>query len=215
MKINRRGLMLVLSSPSGAGKTTISKLLMENHKNIIMSISATTRSPRPGEVEGKDYFFYSQKKFKKMLDNDEFYEYATVFGNSYGTPKAPVEAALNDGKDVMFDIDWQGTQQLSQKAHEDLVRIFLLPPSIQELENRLIARGQDSKEVVEGRMAQAASEISHWAEYDYVLINDDLQECLEEVQAILAVERKHRSRQTGLTKFVRDLMKTATSEHKS
>lgn len=214
MKTIRRGLMLVLSSPSGAGKTTISKLLLKNHKNIIMSISATTRPPRPGEIDGKDYYFYTPEQFEQMIDDDEFYEYATVFGNSYGTPKAPVEEALNKGLDVMFDIDWQGTQQMSQKAHEDLVRIFFLPPSIKELENRLISRGQDSVSVVEGRMKQAAGEISHWAEYDYVLINDDLDECLQEVQAILAVERKRKSRQMGLTKFVRGLMKTGQLEHK-
>ncbi len=208
-KNKRRGLMLVLSSPSGAGKSTLSKLLLESEHDLVMSTSATTRKPRPGEVDGQHYYFMTQEVFDDLADNDGFLEYATVFGNSYGTPRKKVEEALEAGNDILFDIDWQGTQQLVQKAGSDLVRIFILPPSIPELERRLYTRGQDSEDVINGRMAEAASEISHWAEYDYVLINNDLDECLKEIQTILTVERKRKTRQTGLTQFVRSLMSKA------
>lgn len=208
-KNKRRGLMLVLSSPSGAGKSTLSKLLLASEDDLVMSTSATTRKPRPGEVDGQHYYFMTPEDFNALADDDGFLEYATVFGNSYGTPRKKVEEALQAGHDILFDIDWQGTQQLVQKAGQDLVRIFILPPSIPELERRLYTRGQDSEEVIKGRMQEAASEISHWAEYDYVLINTDLDECLKEIQNILKVERKRKTRQTGLTQFVRGLMSEA------
>lgn len=204
-EILRRGLMLVFSSPSGAGKSTISKAILGIHENLAMSISATTRTIRPGEVDGKDYIFIDQAKFDQMVERRELLEYATVFGNSYGTPRAPVEEALSHGHDVMFDVDWQGTQQLKQNAREDLVSIFILPPTIKELERRLYARAQDSAEVVKGRMAKATSEMSHWAEYDYVIINHDLDESVKEVEAILAAERLRRDRRIGLGEFVREL----------
>jgi guanylate kinase len=204
-EILRRGLMLVFSSPSGAGKSTISKVILGIHKNLAMSISATTRPMRPGEVDGKDYIFIDQAKFDQMVERRELLEYATVFGNSYGTPRAPVEEALSHGHDVMFDVDWQGTQQLKQNAREDLVSIFILPPTILELERRLYARAQDTAEVVKGRMAKATSEMSHWAEYDYVIINHDLDESVKQVEAILAAERLRRDRRIGLGEFVREL----------
>ena len=204
-EILRRGLMLVFSSPSGAGKSTISKVILGIHKNLAMSISATTRPMRPGEVDGKDYIFIDQAKFHQMVERRELLEYATVFGNSYGTPRAPVEEALSHGHDVMFDVDWQGTQQLKQNAREDLVSIFILPPTIVELERRLYARAQDTAEVVKGRMAKATSEMSHWAEYDYVIINHDLDESVKQVEAILAAERLRRDRRIGLGEFVREL----------
>ena len=197
--------MLVFSSPSGAGKSTISKAILGIHENLTMSISATTRPIRPGEVDGKDYIFIDQAKFDQMVERRELLEYATVFGNSYGTPRAPVEEALSHGHDVMFDVDWQGTQQLKQNAREDLVSIFILPPTIKELERRLYARAQDSAEVVKGRMAKATSEMSHWAEYDYVIINHDLDKSVKEVEAILAAERLRRDRRIGLGEFVREL----------
>jgi len=200
-----RGLLLVLSSPSGAGKTTLSRLLLEKDDNISLSISTTTRSPRLGEVDGEAYHFVSVEKFEKMLENEGFLEHAKVFDHYYGTPAAPVEAALKDGKDVLFDIDWQGTQQLNQKIPEDLVRVFILPPSKDELENRLKGRAQDSEEVVSKRMSKANSEISHWAEYDYVIINDDLDEAEAELFTILKAERMKRSRQSGLALFVSNL----------
>lgn len=211
--IHRRGLMLILSSPSGAGKSTLSKMLLEKEQDIVISVSATTRKPRPGEVDGQHYYFMEQDAFDDLVDDDGFLEHATVFDNSYGTPRKPVEEALQAGNDVLFDIDWQGTQQLVQKAGQDLVRIFILPPSIPELERRLITRAQDSQEVVQSRMSQAASEISHWAEYDYVLINEDLDECLQAIREILHVERKRKTRQTGLTNFVRSLMKDAKERY--
>ncbi|HHK74308.1 MAG TPA: guanylate kinase [Rhizobiales bacterium] len=202
---NRRGLMLVLSSPSGAGKSTLSRHLLATDPDIDMSVSVTTRKPRPGETDGKEYHFISRDEFDRMVKNDELLEFASVFGNSYGTPRAAVEKALGAGRDILFDIDWQGTQQLMDKAGKDLVRVFILPPSAEELAARLHRRAEDSKEVIAGRMAEAASEISHWAEYDYVFINDDLETSYQAIANILAAERLKRSRQTGLAGFVRDL----------
>jgi len=205
MEISRRGLMLVLSSPSGAGKSTISRALLEKHDHLSMSVSATTRPIRPGEEDGKDYFFVDQARFDEMVEADEFLEYATVFGQSYGTPRGPVEDAMNHGHDVLFDVDWQGTQQLKQSAHEELVSIFILPPSLEELEKRLYARAQDSDEVVKSRMAKATSEMSHWAEYDYIIINKDIDESVKQAESILAAGRLKRERRKGLTEFVRQL----------
>lgn len=204
--IQRRGLMLVLSSPSGAGKTTLSRRLLEIDKDITMSVSATTRAPRVGEQEGKDYFFVSSSMFARMAEGGAFLEHAHVFGNQYGTPKEPVMLALAKGRDVLFDIDWQGTQQLRQQAGDDLVSIFVLPPSHEELERRLRARAQDSEDVVQARMAKANNEISHWAEYDYVVINDDLESTLAKIHTILDAERMRRGRQTGIPAFVGKLM---------
>jgi guanylate kinase len=203
--IARRGLMLVLSSPSGAGKTTLSRRLLESDAAVAMSVSATTRRPRQGEVEGRDYFFVSPDSFTGMVQANAFLEHALVFGNHYGTPKEPVMLALAKGQDVLFDIDWQGTQQLRQQAGDDLVSIFVLPPSHAELERRLRARAQDSDDVVAARMARANNEISHWAEYDYVVINDDLDATLAKIKIILAAERMKRGRQTGITAFVGQL----------
>ena len=202
----RRGLLIVLSSPSGAGKSTISRLLLDADREITMSISATTRPIRPGERDDVDYHFVSDPEFDALIAAGEFVEWAPVFGYRYGTPKVPVKAALKDGRDILFDIDWQGTQQLHSAMGEDLVRIFLLPPSMDELERRLHARGTDSDAVIAERMERAASEISHWAEYDYVLINTDTEECVGEVRAIIAAERLKRARQAGLVAFVRDLV---------
>ncbi len=206
-RIRRRGLMLVLSSPSGAGKTTISRALLADDPAITLSISVTTRLPRPGEVDGKDYRFLSQEEFATMAAAGELLEYAEVFGHAYGTPRAAVEEALEQGRDVLFDIDWQGTQQLSDKVPQDLVRVFVLPPSVEELERRLYSRAQDSEEVVRGRMAKAADEMSHWAEYDYIVINEDRDRSLIEVKAILAAERLRRQRRIGLRDFVEGLRK--------
>jgi guanylate kinase len=205
--MQRRGLMLVLSSPSGAGKTTLSRRLLERDAAITMSVSATTRPPRQGEQEGEDYFFVSSSMFTHMVDGDAFLEHALVFGNHYGTPKEPVMLALAKGRDVLFDIDWQGTQQLRQQAGDDLVSIFVLPPSHDELERRLRARAQDAEDVVAQRMARAGNEISHWAEYDYVVINDDLDTTLAKIQTILTAERMKRSRLTGIPAFVTGLMR--------
>ncbi len=202
----RRGLMLIMSSPSGAGKTTISRMLLEHDSHICNSVSCTTRAPRPGEVDGKDYYFVSKAEFDRMVDEGEFLEWAHVFGHSYGTPKAQVKAGLKDGQDYLFDIDWQGTQQLYQKLERDVVRVFLLPPSIDELRRRLTGRGTDSMEVIAARMERARSEISHWDGYDYVVVNDDIEACFEKVKQILAAERMRRARQTGLIGFVRELM---------
>ena len=202
----RRGLLIVLSSPSGAGKTTISRLLLEADPEIAMSVSATTRPKRPGEVEGTDYHFVDDGEFDRLIHVNDFVEWAPVFGYRYGTPKAPVKQALREGRDILFDIDWQGTQQLHSAMGEDLVRIFILPPSMAELERRLRARGTDSEEVVAERMQRAASEISHWAEYDYVLVNADQSACLADVHSIVAAERLKRARQIGLVTFVRDLV---------
>ena len=203
--IERRGLLLVISSPSGAGKTTLTRRLLDSDPSITMSVSVTTRPPRPGETDGKDYFFISMEKFNAMRDSGELLEWAEVFGNCYGTPKAAVQASLAMGRDVLFDIDWQGTQQLSQVMPEDLVRIFILPPSAEVLQERLIRRAQDSMVTVAKRMAEAAKEISHWAEYDYVIINHDLETSDGEIKSILAAERLKRKRRTGLTAFVRAL----------
>lgn len=203
--LERRGLMLVLSSPSGAGKTTISRALLAEDADLVMSVSATTRPPRPGEVDGKDYFFVEPVDFNLMINRDELLEYAKVFDHYYGTPRGPVEEAMQGGRDVLFDIDWQGTQQLAHKAHDDLVSIFVLPPSTAVLEKRLKSRAQDSDEVVARRMSKAAEEISHWSEYDYVVINDDFDRCLAEVKAILTAERVRRHRRTGLIPFVNGL----------
>ena len=205
VSIERRGLMLVLSSPSGAGKSTLSRKLLAGDGNIDMSVSVTTRPPRPGEVDGQDYYFVSKNEFRRMLEHGELLESATVFGNSYGTPHAPVERALARGRDILFDIDWQGTQQLMGKAGADLVRVFILPPSARELARRLHRRAEDSEEVIAGRMAEAANEISHYAEYDYVIINEDIDDSHRAISHILAAERLRRQRQTGLTDFVRDL----------
>jgi len=204
--IARRGLMLVLSSPSGAGKTTLSRRLLADDAAVSMSVSCTTRAPRSGEEEGKDYFFVSPSMFAQMVAGDGFLEHATVFGHQYGTPIEPVQLALARGRDVLFDIDWQGTQQLRQRAGDDLVSIFVLPPSHAELERRLRARAQDAEDVVQARMSKANNEISHWAEYDYVVINDDLDSTLEKIKTILAAERMKRGRQTGIAEFARDLM---------
>jgi guanylate kinase len=205
--IARRGLLLVMSSPSGAGKTTLSRKLLSADLNILMSISVTTRSPRPGEVDGQDYYFITKDRFAQMRDRNELLEYAEVFGNYYGTPRKPVEEALAKGRDVLFDIDWQGTQQLAQAMEADLVRLFILPPSADELQNRLINRAQDSSSIVAKRMAEASREISHWLEYDYVIINDDIESSHNEVMAILTAERLKRRRRIGLTEFVRALTK--------
>lgn len=204
---NRRGLMLVLSSPSGAGKSTLSRMLMQDEgHDVVMSVSATTREPRPGEREGQDYYFVSHDRFKAMIDGNEMLEHAVVFDHRYGTPRGPVMAALASGKDMLFDIDWQGTQQLAESAGDDLVRIFILPPSVSELESRLRKRAQDSEKTVQKRMQQAESEISHWAEYDYVLVNDDLDETYAKLRSILAAERLRRKRKPDLSEFVRGLM---------
>ncbi|HEY1838366.1 MAG TPA: guanylate kinase [Rhizomicrobium sp.] len=203
--IRRRGLMLVLSSPSGAGKTTLARKLLDGDSNITLSVSATTRAKRPNETEGRDYFFVSPEKFEQMLANDEFYEHATVFDRSYGTPKQPVLSALGRGRDVLFDIDWQGTQQMKERAREDLVSVFVLPPSHDELERRLKTRAQDTDAVVAERMAKAASEISHWPEYDYVIVNADLERALAQVKSILEAERARRTRLVGVGDFVADL----------
>jgi len=205
MSVARRGLMFVLSSPSGAGKSTLSRRLLNSESNLTMSVSATTRAKRPNEVDGRDYLFVSAAKFEDMVKVDAFLEHATVFGNRYGTPRAPVEKALRAGRDVLFDIDWQGTQQLSQKAKGDLVRVFILPPSKKELERRLHTRAEDTADVVRKRMAKANDEISHWAEYDYIIVNDDVDRAHGELQSILAAERLKRERQTGLVDFVKRL----------
>ncbi len=207
-KISRRGLVLVLSSPSGAGKSTLARHLLETDKDIQMSVSVTTRPPRPGERDGKDYHFISLDKFTDMQENDELLESAMVFDNGYGTPRKPVEDWLAAGRDVLFDIDWQGTQQVEAKLRDDLVRVFVLPPSTDVLHERLIARAQDKPSVVAKRMAQASSEISHWAEYDYVVINDNLKKCQAEISTILKSERLKRSRQIGLSAFVREMLET-------
>ncbi len=203
--ILRRGLMLVLSSPSGAGKTTICRHLLPADDQINLSVSATTRPKRPNEIDGADYHFVDQETFDAMVAGDEFLEHANVFGHSYGTPRAAVEEALEAGDDVLFDIDWQGTQQLTEKAAKDLVRIFILPPSTEELERRLRSRAQDPEDVLQGRMAKAADEMSHWAEYDYIIVNHDVAESLVQIQAILAAERLKRERRVGLHEFVERL----------
>lgn len=206
--IQRRGLMLVLSSPSGAGKTTLSRLLLEEDENISMSVSVTTRPPREGEVDGKDYYFKSTEEFGLMRNRGELLEHAKVFDNYYGTPSAPVDEALNEGRDVLFDIDWQGTQQLMETANQHLVKVFIMPPSGQELEKRLTKRALDPPEVVAARMSKASGEISHYMEYDYIIINEVVEESMEKLRTILGAERLKRERQVGLTDFVRGLQQT-------
>ena len=203
--IQRRGLMLVLSSPSGAGKTTLSRQLLDNDKQIQLSVSCTTRRKRPGERDGVDYRFVDTATFRGMIERKEFLEYAEVFANYYGTPKAPVDEALAAGRDVLFDIDWQGTQQLRDKGRTDLVTVFILPPSTRDLEKRLLTRAQDPKEIVAQRMAKAADEMSHWAEYDYVVVNSDIGTSLTNLKAILTAERLKRERQVGMSVFVKGL----------
>ena len=202
----RRGLMFILSSPSGAGKTTISRMLLEADEEIRLSVSVTTRPPRPGEIDGTHYYFVDDAEFDRMVDEDDFYEWAHVFGHRYGTPKGRIRSALKEGQDFLFDIDWQGTQQLYQKDRQDVVSVFILPPSLDELRRRLESRAQDSADVIDARMDRARGEISHWAEYEYVVINDDVDACFEKVRAILEAERMERTRQTGLIPFVRELM---------
>ena len=205
LEITRRGLMLVLSSPSGAGKTSICKKLLEQEKELTLSVSATTRTRRPGEVEGTDYQFISTPEFETRINKTQFLEYAKVFGHYYGTPSHLVENSLQSGRDVLFDIDWQGTQQLKAKARQDLVSVFILPPSIKELEKRLFKRAQDAIEVVAERMSKSASEMSHYPEYDYLIINYDLNQSVQQVQSILHAERLRRERQIGLVEFVKQL----------
>jgi guanylate kinase len=203
--LERRGLLFVLSSPSGAGKSTLSRMLLAADPSIDLSVSATTRPPRPGEIDGVDYSFTDVPGFKKMVADGDLLEWAHVFGHRYGTPKAPVEAALAAGRDILFDIDWQGAQQLYQEAGPDVVRVFILPPSIEELERRLRSRGTDSDAVIKDRMSRAKAEIGHWDGYDYVLVNEDVTACFEKIRQILAAERMKRRRQKGLIGFVRDL----------
>ena len=203
--VERRGLMFVLSSPSGAGKTTLSRMLVAETPDLRMSVSATTRAMRPGEIEGRDYFFVDQPRFKAMADTGDLLEWAKVFDNRYGTPRTPVEAALADGKDVLFDIDWQGTQQLRDRQPNDVVSVFILPPSVQALEHRLHTRAQDSDEVIRARMKKAGDEMSHYDAYDYIVVNDNIGLAFEAVKAILRAEQLKRERQVGLGAFVQKL----------
>jgi guanylate kinase len=203
--IARRGLMFVLSSPSGAGKTTLSRMLLSADGDVELSVSVTTRPRRRGEVEGRDYHFIDLARFETMAKAGKLLEWAEVFGHRYGTPRLPVEKALKAGRDVLFDIDWQGTQQLREKARDDLVSVFILPPSVEELERRLRRRARDSRDIIGARMAKAAGEMSHWPEYDYVIVNHDKEEAFAQVQSILAAERLKRERQIGLSGFVRAL----------
>lgn len=203
----RRGLMLVLSSPSGAGKTTLSKRLISLNPDLVLSISATTRAPRPGEVEGQDYYFLTRKEFEEKIEAGEFYEWAKVFDHYYGTPKAPIEEALDEGRDVVFDIDWQGARSLAKEAPDDVVRVFILPPSLALLRDRLKKRKQDSDDIIKSRMDRAKSEIEHWNEYDYVVLNDDFSRALEKLSEILHAERLKRVRHPWLEGFVEELMK--------
>jgi guanylate kinase len=200
--VERRGLMFVLSSPSGAGKTTLSRMLIAETPALQMSVSATTRPKRPGEVDGKDYFFVDHIQFETMVTNGELLEWATVFDNRYGTPRAPVEKALTSGQDVLFDIDWQGTQQLRDKSPKDVVSVFILPPSVSALEQRLHTRAQDSDEVIRGRMRKAGDEMSHFDAYDYIVVNDNIGIAFEAVKSILRAEQLKRDRQVGLSDFV-------------
>jgi guanylate kinase len=205
--VERRGLMFVLSSPSGAGKTTLSRLLIERVEGLSLSVSATTRPMRPGEVDGRDYEFVDDATFAAMVKHNDLLEWAVVFDNRYGTPRAPVYAALARGRDVLFDIDWQGTQQLREMARADVVSVFILPPSAADLEQRLQTRAQDADNIIRERMGRAAYELSHWAEYDYIVINQNIDEAFAEVQSILKAERLKRERRTGLTAFVRELQR--------
>jgi guanylate kinase len=209
--VTRRGLMMVLSSPSGAGKTTLARRLLEKNSNMQLSVSHTTRSARPYEVEGRDYYFCTVEAFESLKEQGEFFETAKVFGNFYGTSKSPVKRALETGQDVLFDIDWQGTQQLAQHMGERVVSIFILPPSMIELQNRLHKRSSDSEDTIATRMSEAASEISHWAEYDYVIVNYSLDESLDNIEAILRAERLKRSRQIGLANFINALVEQKSS----
>ena len=206
LKVARRGLMFILSSPSGAGKTTLADRLLKKDGEVVLSISATTRPRRPGEAHGQDYYFVSEEEFTRMRDNSEFLEWANVFGHYYGTPRSLVEDTLRQGRDVLFDIDWQGAQQLDEVAGEDVVKVFILPPSRAELERRLRQRAQDTEEVVLKRMAKADAEMSHWAEYDYVIVNYELGESEELLRSILFAERLKRRRQTGLSRIVKEMM---------
>ncbi len=203
--LKRRGLMLIVSSASGAGKTTMSRRLLADDPMITMSISMTTRPKRPNELDGVDYVFVTAEEFERRVKNGEFLEHATVFGNKYGTPKKPVFDALANGRDVLFDIDWQGTQQISQQAPGDVVRVFILPPSKEELERRLVTRALDTKEVIALRMSKASEELSHWAEYDYVIVNDDLQRAMKNLESILGAERLKRRNQIELSEFISSL----------
>jgi guanylate kinase len=205
----RRGVLFVLSSPSGAGKSTIARKLREDQPELVVSVSYTTRPIRPGEVDGVDYHFVGLDQFRAMVANNEFLEWAHVFGHRYGTPKAQVWNILEQGRDILFDIDWQGAQQLHQLAGGDIVRVFILPPSMPELRERLERRATDSPEVIDARMARAANEVSHWDGYDYVLVNDDVEKCFASVTMILAAERLKRSRQTGIIGFIRKLIRTS------
>jgi guanylate kinase len=203
--IKRRGLLLVLSSPSGAGKTTISRKLFEEDGKLAMSVSVTTRPKRPGEIDGTHYYFVTREKFDEMVAKGELLEHAIVFGNCYGTPRAPVIEALDNGQDIISDVDWQGTQQLKEHVRDDVVTVFILPPTIEALKERLQIRAQDTPDVVQARMAKSSDEMSHWPEYDYVIVNDDLDGSVRQVRAILDAERKRRTRQVGLSDFVNAL----------
>lgn len=205
ISLRRRGVLFVLSSPSGAGKSTIARRLLASDDHLRMSVSATTRPPRPGEVDGIDYHFVDLEHFREKVSNHEFLEWAHVFNHRYGSPKQPIDEMLDAGLDVLFDIDWQGAQQLYQTCGGDVVRVFVLPPSMEELEDRLRKRATDSDEVITGRMRRASAEVSHWDGYDYVLINDDIDRCFTDVRHILEAERLKRSRQTGLIGFIRKL----------
>ena len=203
---DNRGLILILSSPSGAGKTTLSRLLLQRHAQLSLSISATTRPHRPGEVDGKDYHFVTKEAFATMIHNQALMEYASVFGNQYGTPRAPVEAVLAAGGDMLFDIDWQGAQQIKLSARKDMVSVFILPPSMEELGRRLITRQTDDLDVIQKRMEGDRQEISHWAEYDYVIVNQDIHQSLDQISAIMTAEKLRRSRQANLPDFIRGLL---------
>jgi len=211
--LKRRGTMLVLSSPSGAGKTSISKAILARDGNIAPSVSVTTRAPRLGEVDGEDYYFTSHDAFQNLVRQGQLLEYAEVFGNFYGTPRAPVENALRDGRDLIFDIDWQGARQLTENARDDLVTVFVLPPHASELERRLLARAQDAADTIQRRMAKAPDEISHYPEYDYVVVNYDLETSVEQVMSILHAERQRRQRFVGLAQFVRGLQEQVRAKY--